>query len=465
MVFSSQIFLFFFLPLVLLLYFICHNRAYRNTVLVLVSLFFYWYGEGKLVLLLLFSITMNWGLAFLISRVRENKKKKCLLIANICLNLGLLGYYKYYDFFVENVNAVFHTAMPIRNIILPIGISFFTFQAMSYCIDVYRDEKFVQKQWTNVALYISFFPQLIAGPIVRFSNIAKQITGRKEEVSRFNEGVVRFVYGLGKKVIIANVLAAFVDDIYLISVNQMSVITAWQGAIGYTLQIYFDFSGYSDMAIGLGKMFGFEFFENFNYPYCSTSVSEFWRRWHISLGSWFRDYVYIPLGGNRAKTGRIFANLLIVWLLTGVWHGANWTFILWGVIYGILIIGERIVGFEKKNIHGFIKRLYTLFFVNILWVLFRSDSVGAALGFVKAMFGMNGNVFFDGKAEFYLKENVVIFVIAILASTPLVKMLKKYTILNKVCEYGRPVIVSMIFMIAVSYIVKGSYNPFIYFNF
>lgn len=464
MVFSSQIFLFCFLPVTLIGYVLCRQTQLKNLWLLLVSILFYAYGAHLVVLVLFFSVTVNYVIAILLTKTRSEYKRRLLLALDVLLNLSYLFYFKYYNFFRDNLNAITGSSSEFERIALPIGISFFTFQALSYCIDVYRDESLVQKNIFNVALYITFFPQLIAGPIVRFSTISKEIGCRSVSAADLSEGSTRFVYGLGKKVLIANLLGIMVDNIYAMDSTQISVGAAWLAAIGYSLQIFFDFSGYSDMAIGLGRMFGFHFLENFNYPYISDSISEFWRRWHISLSSWFRDYVYIPLGGNRRGYRRQIFNLAVVWLCTGIWHGANWTFILWGVFYGLIIILEKITGFEKKNVPGVVSHIYTLFLVNLLWVLFRADNIGAAADMLKAMFGMTGNPLWDGTASFYLAENWTTLILGIIVSVPLIRTVSG-RLPEKMRDLIRPFAVLVILAASVSFIVKGSYNPFIYFNF
>ena len=464
MVFSSQIFLFLFLPVTLIGYALCRQTQLKNLWLLLVSILFYAYGAHLVVLVLLFSVTVNYVIAILLTKTKSLLKRRLLLVLDIALNLSYLFYFKYYNFFRDNLNALTGSSSEFERIALPIGISFFTFQALSYCIDVYRDESLVQKNIINVALYITFFPQLIAGPIVRFSTISKEIGCRTVSATDLSEGATRFVYGLGKKVLIANLLGIMVDNIYAMDSSELSIGAAWLASIGYSLQIFFDFSGYSDMAIGLGRMFGFHFLENFNYPYISDSVSEFWRRWHISLSSWFRDYVYIPLGGNRRGYRRQIFNLAVVWLLTGIWHGANWTFILWGVCYGIIIILEKLTGFEKKKVPGIISHVYTLLLVNLLWVLFRADDLSAATDMLRAMFGMAGNPLWDSTAAFYLAENWTTLLLGMIVSVPLIKGISA-RLPEKVVEVIRPVAVLVILAVSVSFIVKGSYNPFIYFNF
>ena len=465
MVFSSQIFLFLFLPITMIGYLICRKTQNKNIWLLFVSILFYAYGARKVVLVLLFSVFVNWALALMVCRTDSRKGKRAILVADILLNLSYLFYYKYFNFAYENASIFFDLPEQVEKIALPIGISFFTFQALSYFIDVYRNEKLVQKNIINVALYITFFPQLVAGPIVRYTTIAEEIRNRRVTAEDFNYGVTRFIYGLGKKVLIANLMGTMVDEIYAMDPSGMSVGTAWLAAIGYTIQIYFDFSGYSDMAIGLGRMFGFHFLENFNYPYISKSVTEFWRRWHISLSSWFRDYIYIPLGGNRLGLKRQVINLSIVWICTGVWHGANWTFILWGVIYGVFVISEKLIGLDKRNVPAVIGHIYTLFIVNGLWVLFRADDMHMAAGMLGAMFGQGSSCLWDSTAAFYLLENLTTLILAVIVSIPIAKTLSTKPGLQKFFDIGRPIFVLIVLLLSISFIVKGSYNPFIYFNF
>ena len=465
MVFSSEIFLFCFLPVALIGAALCRKIRFQNIWLLLLSLAFYAYGAHKVVLVLIFSVVVNWGIALLITRTESQTRRKLLLAMDILLNLSYLFYFKYYNFFRDNLDMLMGKHSEFARVALPIGISFFTFQALSYCIDVYRDKSLVQKNIFNVALYVTFFPQLIAGPIVRFSTISKEIEDRRMNADDFSEGVTRFVYGLGKKVLIANLLGIMVDNIYALDTASISTGTAWLAAIAYTFQIFFDFSGYSDMAIGLGRMFGFHFLENFNYPYISRSISEFWRRWHISLSSWFRDYIYIPLGGNRRGLKRQIFNLTVVWILTGIWHGANWTFILWGVIYGALIVMEKLVRFDERNIPGVIRRLYTLIIVNFLWVLFRADNIGCAVNMLKVMFGAAGAGMWDDTATFYLVENYSVLLLAAVVSVPLIRTIGKNKTMARLFNGIRPLFVITVLLLSVSFMVKGAYNPFIYFNF
>jgi alginate O-acetyltransferase complex protein AlgI len=387
MVFSSSIFLFFFLPAVLFGYYVLFrkSRRWQNILLTFASLFFYAWGEPIFVIIMIGSICINWLLGLHISRRAENKKAQKIIVAvAVTVNIGILFIFKYLSFFANTFSG-----NDIINIALPIGISFFSFQALSYVLDIQRGRGDARKNPLDVALYISFFPQLIAGPIVRYETIADQIQGRRETLSSFTDGIERFMIGFIKKVLIANNIALVADLAF--NNGTPTMLFSWVGAISYTLQIYYDFSGYSDMAIGLGKMFGFEFNENFDYPYISKSITEFWRRWHISLGTWFRDYVYFPLGGSRVETKtRLVFNLFIVWFLTGVWHGANWTFFVWGLMYFVLISLEKLTGFYKKI--GFFGHIYTMLFVVFGWVIFRADSLTSAYAYLTAMFGGGGGI-------------------------------------------------------------------------
>lgn len=467
MVFSSTTFLFLFLPAVLILYYnpIIKNLAFRNAILIVSSIFFYAWGEPFFVLLMLASIMLNWLFGLGVSKFRDISisKAKLFVALSVIVNLGMMFVFKYLTFTLENINALFSSNLDTLDIALPIGISFFTFQAMSYVIDVYRGNGAVQKNPFNVALYIAFFPQLIAGPIVRYQTIASQINYRKENFNDFSDGVYRFMLGFCKKVLIANNVASVADEIF--GSSEISVATAWIGAIAYTLQIFFDFAGYSEMAIGLGKMFGFHFLENFNYPYISKSVSEFWRRWHISLGSWFRDYVYFPLGGSRVKKkSRLVFNLFVVWLLTGVWHGANWTFILWGLLYFVLLAVEKLTKFPEKL--KFFSHIYTMLFVIIGWVLFRADSLSFAFDYLKTMFFVSGAEMFDSKTLFFLDNYKFYLIAGIIACFPIAPKIKEKIKINKnVYEFIASVALLITFIISLTFTIKGSYNPFIYFNF
>lgn len=469
MLFSSTTFLYLFFPIVLFFNFIVFRkiRALQNIFLLLSSLFFYAWGNPPIVLIMIASIVVNWFCGLIISK--KTKYSKLTLVLDIIFNLAILFVFKYLMFTCEIINTVTHANIIVPDIALPIGISFFTFQAMSYVIDVYRRKGEVQTNILYVGLYISFFPQLVAGPIVRYETVADQIQNRRETLNDFLEGFSRFVIGLSKKVLLANPLAFIADNAFnsLSGGSVISILFSWVGIIAYTLQIFFDFSGYSDMAIGLGRMFGFHFLENFDYPYISTSITEFWRRWHISMGSWFRDYLYIPLGGSRCSKKRNLFNLFVVWLCTGIWHGANYTFIIWGMMYFALLVFERTTGFCKsnKNIIKIFRWVYTIFFVIIGWVFFRANSVGDALLYLKTMFGLNNNVFIDKVVIDYLAQNIVVIIIGVVLCTPVVKILstklKKYQLFNYASVCG----LICLFALSLSSIISSTYNPFIYFNF
>ena len=466
MLFSSTTFIFIFLPFTIIIYYtILRNKLKaQNIFLCILSIFFYAWGEPVFVLIMLFTILSNYLFGLIIGKTQNSRiKRKVCLILSVIFNISILFVFKYLTFAITNINNLFGFSLDIPSITLPIGISFFTFQAMSYVIDVYRGEPY-QKNILNVGLYISFFPQLIAGPIVRYETVSQQISQRKETFDDFSSGVFRFVIGLGKKVLIANTMAVVADCFFDTNNSKLSVISAWVGAIAYSLQIYFDFSGYSDMAIGLGRMFGFHFLENFNYPYISTSITDFWRRWHISLGTWFRDYLYFPLGGSRVNKARLIINLFVVWTLTGIWHGANWTFIIWGLLYCVLLIIEKLSGLHKLNKLKPVRIIYSILFVIIGWVIFRASSVENAFSYLGAMFGSTG-IAVDNTALFYLKENAVCFVIAIISSTPVLRVVYNKYLSNKGGRIFVMVFLIMMFLLSVVYIVKGTYNPFIYFNF
>lgn len=466
MVFSSSIFIFVFLPLVLFLYYISGKKL-KNYVLLLASLFFYSWGGVSYLKILIVSIIINYIFGILIDDVRSNiKLRKIFLRLGIILNLALLFYYKYYDFTIENINEIFNTNYSIKNIVLPIGISFFTFQGMSYIIDIYRNDGKVNKNPFSVALYISLFPQLVAGPIIKYKTIDDQIRNRKESLEFFSYGINRFVIGLAKKVIIADILAGMADNIFNLYYSGIDMPTAWIGAICYTFQIYYDFSGYSDMAIGLGYMFGFEFMENFNYPYISKSITEFWRRWHISLSRWFKEYLYIPLGGNRR--GNIYFNLFVVFLVTGIWHGAAWTFILWGLWHGFFILIERAIRNKEWyiNVPRTIKYIVTMLIVILGWVLFRADNLEQAIGFIKTMFGFSKAIDITFEYSYFINKKLVFWiVISILGAVPFANNnLKKYK-KSKNFEVLSTIIISLLFIISIIFVVNSTYSPFIYFQF
>ena len=468
MVFSSIIFMFTFLPLSLLLYYIM-PRKFKNLILLMISLVFYAWGEPVYVLLMIFTIVFDYIMALIIDRNREDKvKSKVIFIGTIGVNLLILGFFKYYGFLIDNINLLFNLNLQYTNLALPIGISFYTFQTLSYVVDVYLDKVKVQKSLISFALYVTMFPQLVAGPIVKYSDIDYQLTNRKESINKFGQGVDRFIIGLGKKVLLANNIGIIWTTIQAMNIDSISVLTSWIGIIAYTFQIYFDFSGYSDMAIGLGKMFGFEFIENFNYPYISTSISEFWRRWHISLGTWFREYVYIPLGGNRVSTLKHIRNLFVVWLLTGLWHGASWNFVVWGLYYGFILFMEKIILHKVlSKTPKFIKHIYTMLLVMIGWVLFGSVDLTSALEYLKVMFGLSGNALVDNSAIYYLYTNIKLLIILTLCSTPIVSIIFRQ-IIKKGKSVGILFAVSIniiIILISIAYLVNETYNPFLYFRF
>lgn len=484
MLFSSPIFLFLFLPVVLLSYFIS-PKFLKNIILTVASLFFYAWGEEQYILLLILCIVINYFFGLLIERYRDIKAKgRILLWISIASNLSLLLFYKYFNFIIDNINNALTYFYPtfrqinVDPIHLPIGISFFTFQALSYVIDVYRKEVNAAKNPLTLALYKSFFPQLIAGPIVRYKHIEKGLNNRSSTLNDFSVGVQRFIIGLGKKVIIANPMGLIADQIFSINAIDLTMSLTWLGVICYSLQIYYDFSGYSDMAIGLARMFGLRFLENFNYPYISRSIREFWQRWHISLSTWFRDYLYIPLGGNRNGAIRTYANLIIVFFLCGLWHGAKWSFVVWGLFHGAFLVIER-TRFSKvlSVIPAFLQHSYTLILVMISWVFFRSDTLGYALSYLKSMIGMGigtSKVFY---ASFYINpETAIIMLIGAIGSTPVLpffldNVFSKWNYINSrnTIKYTLLALSFVLLVVILLYsamqLANGTYNPFIYFRF
>lgn len=466
MVFSSTIFLCVYLPLVLLGYYICPKKG-RNLFLLIASLVFYAWGEPKYVFLMIFSILVNYIFGRLMDKHRENKKRlKLMLVLSVVIDLGLLSVFKYTDFIITNVNAIFGANFDLLNIALPIGISFYTFQAMSYTIDVYRNDVRVQKNLIDFGMYITMFPQLIAGPIVRYADVQDQLADRSVTTADFSEGVMRFVVGLGKKVLLANQMGAVWSDIYALG-GDVSALMAWTGAIAYTFQIYFDFSGYSDMAIGLGRMFGFKFPENFRYPYQSVSITDFWRRWHITLSTWFKEYLYIPLGGNRRGLARQALNLLIVWSLTGFWHGAGWNFVLWGLYYFVILFIEKLFLLKALDkLPKFFRHVYALVLIIIGWVIFASDDVSVLLPYLGSMFGANGAI--GGMDVYTLLTKAVLLIICCIASTELPKklFLSAAGAMNEKAAFTLKSVL-MIALLALSMIllIGDSYNPFLYFRF
>ncbi len=472
MVFSSTTFLTAFLPLTLLLYYgvgvlLTKNVTVKNSILLLASLVFYAWGEPVYILLMLLSILFNFSAGRVLAQAREDGRDGAALfqlIAALVFNLGVLGFFKYADFLVENVNRLFGAQVHPLDLPLPIGISFYTFQTLSYLIDLYRGTIRVQKSLLSFGVYISLFPQLIAGPIVKYRDIEAQLTERKESWVKYSRGLTRFVVGLAKKLLLANTLGAVYTSIQAMDVRGLSALTAWTGIACYTLQIYFDFSGYSDMAIGLGKMFGFSFNENFRYPYIASSVTDFWRRWHISLSSWFRDYVYIPLGGNRRKVPRVIFNLLVVWLLTGLWHGAAWNFVLWGLYYGVLLILEKFVlGDVLERIPSPVRHLLTMLIVMCGWVLFSAPDLSAALLYLKAMFG-GGAGWTDGTGAYLLTTNLAVLLCGAFCATPLYRRILEHFDAKWVFRAGM-VAYPLLFALCVIFLVSETYNPFLYFRF
>lgn len=466
MVFSSSMFIFIFLPVVVLVYYIS-SKEIRNNILLIASLFFYAWGGLSYLKILIVSILVNYLFGILIDKAKDKiNLKRCFLLLGIILNLLLLFYYKYYDFFVSNVNTLFNSSLSIKNIVLPIGISFFTFQGMSYIIDIYRNDAKVNKNIFSVALYIALFPQLVAGPIIKYKDINNQINFRKESIEFFSYGINRFVVGLSKKVIISDILGAMADNIFNLSTTGIDMTTAWIGAICYTFQIYFDFSGYSDMAIGLGYLFGFQFPENFNYPYISKSITEFWRRWHISLSTWFREYLYIPLGGNRK--GNVYFNLFIVFIVTGLWHGSSWSFIVWGLWHGLFMIIERLIRNKMwyKKTPLFIKLFSTMIIIMVGWVLFRASSLKAALEYLAIMVGLIKFNDMTFTYQYFINKKFVFWVMmAIIGSTPIISNVSKRYKNNKLFQLISMIIISILFIVSMIFIINSTYSPFIYFQF
>lgn len=457
-----------FLPLALILYYITPKKG-RNFILFVISLIFYGWGEPIYILLMIVEVMIQYIGTILIDKNRNDKEKsKFLFVTILVINISILFFFKYYGFLIENINLIFATSLKIKNLPLPLGISFYTFKLISYLVDVYKNKINVQKNIINFGVYIAMFPQLLAGPIEQYSNIYEQIENRKETISKFGEGVEKFIIGLGKKVLIANNMAVIWTQIKTLPNNDVSVLTAWIGIISFTLQIYFDFSGYSDMAIGLGRMMGFEFLENFNYPYISKSATEFWRRWHISLGSWFKDYIYIPLGGNRCKTIIQIRNIFIVWFATGLWHGASWNFIVWGLYFGFFIFLEKIFICKIiEKLPRIIANIYTMILVIISWVFFDIETLKGALTYIGLMFGIGANGLEDDFSNYIIDTNFIFFIIAIIGVTPLVKKIIEF-LKEKSQIIGIIIVVlfcSIIIFISTAYLVNESYSSFLYFKF
>ena len=460
MLFTSISFLYYFLPITLILYFIVPKK-YKNVILLVSSLLFYFYGEPIYVFLMIAEILIAYFGALLIDKYKD----KTILIILLMIHISLLFIFKYTDFILTNINNIFNANINLLKLALPIGISFYTFQIISYEVDVYKKKVSVQKNIINLATYVSLFPQLIAGPIVRYESINQELDNRKTTFSDFSYGVRRFIIGLSKKVLLANVLGELCSTFNTIS--DKTVVFYWLFAISYMLQIYLDFSAYSDMAIGLGRMFGFHFLENFNYPYISKSITEFWRRWHMSLSSWFKDYVYIPLGGSRCGKTKLIRNIFVVWFLTGLWHGASWNFILWGLLFGIVLVIEKL--FLQKVLDktpNIFKHIYVLFIVMISFVIFNGENI---INNIQGLFGINNISFINSVSIHYLKNYLIILIISILACTPLFKniieKLKNNKKINKVINLLEPIYLVLLLFIVTVYLINNSYNPFLYFRF
>ncbi len=463
MLFTSISFLYYFLPIVIVAYFIVPKKL-KNLILFIASMLFYFYGEPKYIILMIAEILIAYIGAILINKY----KSKALLITVVIIHVGLLTIFKYTDFFIENLNNIFNLKLSLLRIALPIGISFYTFQIISYEVDVFKEKVAVQKNLLKLATYVSLFPQLIAGPIVRYETIDKELSSRKHSFENFAYGARRFTIGLAKKVLIANMLGELCNTFS--STNEKSVLFYWMFGISYMLQVYFDFSAYSDMAIGLGRIFGFHFLENFNYPYISKSITEFWRRWHISLGSWFRDYVYIPLGGSRKGNKILIRNLLIVWALTGIWHGASWNFVIWGLMFGIILIIEKLfLSKYLERLPSIFKRLYVLIIVMISFIIFNASTMKEAFTNITGLFGANGESFVNSYTLYYLKNYLVIIIAAIIGATPvlkeLIQKLRKNSVINKIINIIEPIYMVVLILVVTSYLIDNSYNPFLYFRF
>lgn len=461
MVFSSIIFVFFFLPAVLLCYYVCPKNL-RNCVLLVFSLLFYSWGEPVYILIMLFSAAFDYANGLVIERLRHEKRPgaaKAVMINSVVINLGILGFFKYGNFIIDNLNAALNLSIDPLDVALPLGISFYTFQTLSYTIDVYRDRVQAQRNIVSFGVYVSMFPQLIAGPIVQYRDIGGQLSQRTESISAFSYGIKRFIIGLSKKALLANNIGLLWEQISAADILSLSAGTAWLGAVAFSFQIYFDFSGYSDMAIGLGSMFGFSFPENFNLPYRARSITEFWRRWHISLGAWFREYVYIPLGGNRKGPARLVLNLLIVWGLTGLWHGASWNFVLWGLFFGLLLIMEKLCP-EKIlcRIPDLLRHIFTLILVIFSWMIFAFEDLGQMTGYLKAMLGLNQQRFMSSELMYYISANLILLsACAVCSFSPQIPC--RYYKLCRVPMYF------LLFFLCICFLVGDTYNPFLYFRF
>lgn len=475
MVFSSILFIFYFLPLTLLLYYAGPSRL-RNLVLLVMSLAFYSWGEPVYISIMLFSTVFDYGNGIAIEKCLSSGRKRAaraVLLLSVAGNLGILGFFKYSNFFIETVNAAGGTDFPLLELSLPIGISFYTFQTMSYTIDVYLGQARAQKNLVQFGAYVAMFPQLVAGPIVKYKDISGQLADRNVTAERFSYGISRFITGLSKKVFLANNIGMVWEQISGGNLAGLSAAEAWIGAAAFSFQIYFDFSGYSDMAIGLGELFGFHFQENFNYPYRSKSMTEFWRRWHISLGTWFRDYVYIPMGGNRLGKARWFFNIFTVWMLTGFWHGAAWNFVLWGLFFALLLIVEKLWLLPLLSRHKLFSHVYVLFFVAISFVLFHAETLSQAYSHIGGLFGMGKIPWVSPEAIYYLKSFGLLLLLSVIGATPVCKYL--WTTLEKrlfdnkilaiVLAIAEPVVLLLLLLVMTAFLVDGSFNPFLYFRF
>lgn len=467
MLFSSVSFLYYFLPITLVLYFVSKDK-YKNIILLLASLFFYFYGEPKYTVLMLISAFSAYIHGILIEKFREKGYSKLFLVSGLVVSLGILIVFKYMDFIIKNINYISNSNITLLRLVLPIGISFYTFQGLSYIVDVYKKDAKVCRSFVDFATYVCLFPQLIAGPIVRYTTIEDELKNRTHSFDKFAYGVNRFVVGLAKKVILANNLGMIVD--IMTKSNEKSVLSYWMVAIFFSLQIYYDFSGYSDMAIGLGRMFGFDFLENFNYPFISKSIKEFWRRWHISLSSFFRDYVYIPLGGNRVSRGRWIFNLLIVWSLTGLWHGDSWNFILWGLYFALLLIIENLFLQNILNkLPALIQHIYAKFFIIISFVIFNNENIKDLWSSLYNMFNFRGLDLYNDFSTYYLKSYTVLLIVSVIGATPILKniiqKINKNVTGQKVISTINPILNIVLLVVVTAYLIDGSFNPFLYFRF
>ncbi|MDF2541597.1 MAG: putative rane protein [Herbinix sp.] len=467
MLFSSISFLYYFLPTVLGLYYIV-PKQFKNFVLLFFSMLFYFYGEPVYSLLMIVSIVSGYLHGLWIDKVRSGKYAMIPMISSVIVSIGLLAYFKYFDFFIDNINSIFSASISPLKLALPIGISFYTFQILSYTIDVYRGETKVQKNILNFATYVALFPQLIAGPIVRYTTVAEELSTRTHSFENFSYGITRFMIGISKKVLLANTLGEISAIFH--NANEKTLLFYWILALAFTLQIYFDFSGYSDMAIGLGRMFGFHFLENFHYPYIAKSISEFWRRWHMSLGTWFRDYVYIPMGGNRVPKLKWIRNIIVVWFLTGFWHGAQWNFILWGLYFAVFLMLEKyMLNRILDRLPFIVRHIYVLFFIVLSFVIFNANGIGEVMNNLKGMFGFLQIPLYNLETLYYLKSFSFVFIIAGIGATPLMVVLYRKLMSNKHSRYimdvGQPIVIIILLLLITGYLVDGSFNPFLYFRF